>query len=203
MLSKIRSHKGFTLIELMIVVAIIGILAAIAIPNFLRFQLKAKTSEAKSTIGNIKMLETTFKAEYSYYIGNALATSDAYDPGGAKVAFKAAGIAACDGWYEIGFEQTGMVYYQYDVFAGVTNPPAAVEIGQCNASAGATGPPIPSTNLGTEMAVAAVADLDGTAPTGKFLYCSDPLNLGLGTTTIAGVACNKAGEVVDMALGEF
>jgi type IV pilus assembly protein PilA len=57
---KLRS-KGFTLIELMIVVAIIGILAAIAIPNFIRFQARSKQSEAKS---NLKSL---FTAQRSYY----------------------------------------------------------------------------------------------------------------------------------------
>ena len=58
MLSKLRSKKGFTLIELMIVVAIIGILAAIAIPNFLRFQAKSKQSEAKTNLGGIFTAET-------------------------------------------------------------------------------------------------------------------------------------------------
>ncbi len=67
MLSKLRSKKGFTLIELMIVVAIIGILAAIAIPNFLRFQAKSKQSEAKTNLGGIFTAEVSYRAEHDQY----------------------------------------------------------------------------------------------------------------------------------------
>jgi type IV pilus assembly protein PilA len=67
MLSKLRSKKGFTLIELMIVVAIIGILAAIAIPNFLKFQAKSKMSEAKTNLGAIYTGQLSFFGEQNSY----------------------------------------------------------------------------------------------------------------------------------------
>ncbi|HEX9191677.1 MAG TPA: prepilin-type N-terminal cleavage/methylation domain-containing protein [Candidatus Deferrimicrobiaceae bacterium] len=67
MLSRLRSKKGFTLIELMIVVAIIGILAAIAIPNFLRFQAKSRQSEAKTNLGGIFTAQTAYLGEHNRY----------------------------------------------------------------------------------------------------------------------------------------
>ena len=61
MILKKLKQQGFTLIELMIVVAIIGILAAIAIPNFIKFQARSKQSEAKT---NLKALFTAQKAYF-------------------------------------------------------------------------------------------------------------------------------------------
>ena len=71
-MKKLHVRKGgFTLIELMIVVAIIGILAAIAIPNFLRFQLKAKTSEGKTNLAAIRTAEQSYYSEYGRYVSSA------------------------------------------------------------------------------------------------------------------------------------
>ena len=68
------NRKGFTLIELMIVVAIIGILAAIAIPNFLRFQARAKQSEARQNLGAIFTAYNTYMADNNTFPGAATIT---------------------------------------------------------------------------------------------------------------------------------
>ena len=68
MIVHLGSRRGFTLVEIMIVVAVIGILAAIAIPNFLNFRLKAKTAEAKANLSAIRSLEIAHFAEYERYV---------------------------------------------------------------------------------------------------------------------------------------
>jgi type II secretory pathway pseudopilin PulG len=60
----------------MITVAIIGILAMVAIPNFMRFREKAKIAEVKANLGAIRVTQYTYFAEYNHYVGNQAYTPD-------------------------------------------------------------------------------------------------------------------------------
>ena len=103
MLSKLhRSSKGFTLIELMIVVVIIGILAALAIPRFMAATTKSKQSEAKQILKQIYVMERAYRQEYDTYWGNGI-SADAANP---------------DNFARIGVQIMASARYTYSLVAG-------------------------------------------------------------------------------------
>jgi type IV pilus assembly protein PilA len=115
-----RSSKGFSLIELMIVVAIIAILAAIAIPSFLRFQMKSKTSEATANLGAIRTCEESYKAENDTYFDQGPAPAAAGLDSQTHVWTAGAG-SDLESFEDIGFAPDGPTRYQYQVLnSGVT-----------------------------------------------------------------------------------
>lgn len=67
MFKVLKSKKGFTLVELLVVVAIIGILAAIAIPQFAAYRTRAYNSAAQSDLRNFKTaLESVYADNQKY-----------------------------------------------------------------------------------------------------------------------------------------
>ena len=132
MFKSLRKQEGFTLIELMIVVAIIGILAAIAIPNFLQYQMKSRQSEAKTNLQAIKTSMVSFQGEQGCYIGITPEAGQLPAVGGTKYIPYQWGMGTiptpppvqwCIGaapvtigrFNDIGFRATGNVNYHYAV----------------------------------------------------------------------------------------
>lgn len=66
-LKSLKRQDGFTLVELMVVVAIIGLLSAVAVPNFKKYQAKAKISEAKLQLSAIYTAEVAFFSDFGMY----------------------------------------------------------------------------------------------------------------------------------------
>jgi type IV pilus assembly protein PilA len=117
-MKKFHNRKGgFTLIELMIVVAIIGILAAIAIPNFLRFQLKAKSSEGKTNLAAVRTSEESYYSEFGTYVSSS--ASPAACGFNVKVQFINVDGANA-GFDRLGWAPEGYVFFNYMVETGAS-----------------------------------------------------------------------------------
>jgi len=120
-----NNSKGFTLVELMIVVAIIAILAAIAIPQYKKFQLKSKQSEVYANFDALKACEESFVAEHDSYVGVGQQEPNGVTLGPGKHSWTdgADNNGYMDGtdpkdFEELGFVPSGAVYAQYFVTVG-------------------------------------------------------------------------------------
>jgi len=162
-------RKGFTLIELMVVVAIVAILAAIAIPQYRKFQLKSKTVEAKENIGAIVTAEEAFSAENGLYAQCAAAPTGV-TPDATKHQWQVQ--AAGQGFDLIGFKPAGDVYYVYAVKQGAPVAAAGAGNSMANTAVGyatdtyldTTGQIVNGVTVSDgndDITIAATGDLDG------------------------------------------
>lgn len=153
----LEDSKGFTLVELMVVVAIIGILSAIAVPNFKKYQAKSKQSEAKIQLAAVYATEVAANADYDTY-------------------------AVC--LLDLGYEQPPKGYYIVG-FATKDDTSKAVVTGRGGActDAGFAVPPSAGQHLKVDAAALPVAaNLPSTAPTPTSFVAAAAGDIAGGTT---------------------
>ena len=76
---RFRMDKGFTLVELMVVVIVIGVIAALTIPRFMACTTFPKTAEAREVLKQIHVQQRAYRQEYGTYWGNGM-TADKNTP---------------------------------------------------------------------------------------------------------------------------
>jgi type IV pilus assembly protein PilA len=137
------ARRGFTLVELLITVAMIGVLAAIGIVGYRKYVHSAQSAEAKAMISMIKGAEDNFKGEFLTYLNVSSSLTDYYpnttpddsrwawvqpNDGRYTTAVTACTKGMCGGWSVLNIGADAPVRFGYAVIAGIggtpTVPPA-------------------------------------------------------------------------------
>ncbi len=170
----LKNPSGFTLVELMVVVAIIGILSAIAVPNFKKYQAKSKQSEAKIQLAAVYNAEVGAQADYDTF-------------------------ATCIA--DIGYETPPKGYYLVG-FSATESTSAGIITGR-SGTCGGTFNVAPTQQLqAISGVVPAASDLSSTAPTNTTFVAAAAGNIaGKGAYTMDKWTINEGKSLKNSQIG--
>jgi len=118
---RVTARKGFTMIELMVVVAIIGLLAAVAIPNFVRYQARSRRSEAFANVAGLARAQGAYLAERNSFVDTDASYPDPAMYSGTLGTLTMPWDADSENAFSLlGWEPEGQVRYSYASWTGAS-----------------------------------------------------------------------------------
>ncbi|MDZ4875305.1 MAG: hypothetical protein CLLPBCKN_004701 [Chroococcidiopsis cubana SAG 39.79] len=158
------NNEGFTLIELLVVVIIIGVLAAIALPNFLNQTAKAKQAEAKTTISQVNNAQALHRNTNNSFAGDMSTLALGLPTLTANYTYNVVGVGDTAGIEAVAANSAMKGYQGGNAFFKDANSNSVIATVACEANvAGTTAPTYPTLDsAASTLATAAACDANFT-----------------------------------------